>query len=92
MLFVRGQNLRFQYRGKQVANAARLDWIVEGVLSVQIAASEDVRPTDLAALETLHRLGGYREGMLVNFNVTTLRKGVRRVTLKRRSGGVGGRE
>lgn len=90
VLFERGEKLRFQYRGKQVENAARLDLLVEGVLLVQIAASEDVRPTDLAALETLLRLGGFREGMLVNFNVTTLRKGVHRVTLKRRPGGEGG--
>jgi hypothetical protein len=45
---------------------------------------------DLAGLETLLRLGGYREGMMVNFDVTTLRKGVHRVTLKRRAGEVEG--
>jgi hypothetical protein len=38
----------------------------------------------------LLRLGGYREGMMVNFDVTTLRKGVHRVTLKRRAGEVEG--
>lgn len=86
VLFVRGEKLRFLYRGKQVEDAARLDVLVEGVLLVQVVASEDVKPSDLVGLETLLRLGGYREGMLVNFNVTILRKGVHRVTLKRRVG------
>lgn len=85
--FIRGEKLRFLYRGKQVVDAARLDLLVEGVLLVQVAAQDEMKPTELAALETLLRLGGYREGMLVNFNVTTLRKGVHRVTLKRRTDG-----
>jgi GxxExxY protein len=86
--FVRGEKLRFQYRGKQVENAARLDLLVEGVLLVQVVAREEIKSVDLAGLETLLRLGGYREGMMVNFDVTTLRKGVHRVTLKRRAGEV----
>jgi GxxExxY protein len=84
--FVRGEKLRFLYRGKEVEDAARLDVLVEGVLLVQVIAREEVKAADLAGLETLLRLGGYREGMLINFHVTTLRKGVHRVTLKRRAG------
>lgn len=86
VMFFRGERLRFCYRGKEVEDAARLDLLVEGVLLVKVAAQEDVREADLAAMETLLRLGGYREGMLINFNVTTLRKGVHRVSLKRRPG------
>jgi GxxExxY protein len=88
--FVRGEKLRFQYLGKQVENAARLDLLVEGVLLVQVVAREEIKSVDLAGLETLLRLGGYREGMMVNFDVTILRKGVHRVTLKRRAGEVEG--
>jgi GxxExxY protein len=88
--FVRGEKLRFQYLGKQVENAARLDLLVEGVLLVQVVAREEIKSVDLAGLETLLRLGGYREGMMVNFDAIKLRKGVHRVTLKRRVGEVEG--
>lgn len=84
--FARGEKLRFQYRGKQVENAARMDLLVDGALLVQVVAREEIKSVDLAGLETLLRLGGFREGMMVNFDVTTLRKGVHRVTLKRRAG------
>jgi GxxExxY protein len=86
--FLRGEKLRFEYRGKQVEDAARIDVLVEGALVVQVVAREEITPLELAGLETLLRLGGYREGMLVNFAVTVLRKGVHRVTLKRRAAGV----
>ncbi len=83
--FARGAPLGFWYRGKRVEMAARLDFVVEESLLVQVLSREEVRPADLARLETLLRLGGLRSGMLVNFNVPALRKGVHRVTLKRRN-------
>lgn len=81
---VRGDPLEFSYRGKKVTGAARLDLVVEGVLLVQVLAQEEVRPVDLARVESLLKLSGLRSAMLVNFNVVVLRKGVHRVTLKRR--------
>ncbi len=82
--FARGAPLGFVYRGKRVEMAARLDFLVEEALLVQVLAQDDVQAADLARMETLLRLGGLRSGMLVNFNVPALRKGVHRVTLKRR--------
>jgi GxxExxY protein len=90
--FEQGQSLSFLYRGKQVEGGARLDLLVERVFLVQVLAADEVRATDLARMETLLRLSGLRHGMLVNFNVTALRKGVHRVTLKRRSGADGGED
>lgn len=87
--FVRGAPLGFWYRGKRVELAARLDFLVEDSLLVQVLSQEEVSPLDLARLETLLRLSGLRSGMLVNFNVPALRKGVHRITLKRRSEGDG---
>ena len=84
LAFQRGQALDFWYRGRQVKQAARVDFLVEDALVVLVTAGEEVRPAELAKVESLLRLGGWRAGMLVNFNVVTLRKGVHRVTLKRR--------
>jgi GxxExxY protein len=85
LVFVRGDSLTFDYRGKQVTGAARLDLVVEGALLVQVLAQDEVRTVDLARVEGLLRLSGLRSGLLVNFNVVALRKGVHRVTLKRRT-------
>ena len=82
----RGKALRFVYRGQTVDNAARLDFVVEEELLVQVLAVDEVLPSDLARTESLLRLANLRTGLLVNFNVPVLRKGVHRVNLKRRSG------
>ncbi len=82
--YARGEPLSFFYRGRPVKMAARLDLLVAGVLLVKVLAQEEVRPADLAQVESLLRLGGLRFGMAVNFQVSTLRKGVHRVTLRRR--------
>ena len=82
--FERGTDLRFAYRGRRVDAAARLDVVVEERLLVLVAAQDAVGTVDVARLESLLRLGGFRDGLLVNFNVTTLRKGVHRVKMKRR--------
>jgi hypothetical protein len=38
---------------------------------------------DKQKMETYLRLSGLRSGLLVNFNVPVLRKGVQRITMKR---------
>jgi len=83
--FRRGDPLRFRYRGKTVETAGRMDLVVEGGLLVQVCALREVTSTDVAGVEGYLRLSGLRLGLLVNFNVEVLRKGVHRVTLKRRS-------
>lgn len=85
LLFRRGDPLRFHYRGKAVEAAGRMDLVVEDGLLVQVFAAREVTSVDVAGVESYLRLSGLRLGLLVNFNVEVLRKGVHRVTLKRRS-------
>jgi GxxExxY protein len=83
--FKRGEPLRFLYRGREVSSAGRLDFVVQQELIVIVLSLAEVSPVDIARLESLLRLSGMRHGILVNFNVATLRKGVHRVTVKRRA-------
>lgn len=83
--YVTGKPLAFLYRGKKVQNTERLDFLVEDVLLVQVLAQAEVKPIDLVRVESVLRLSGLKFGLIVNFHVDVLRKGVHRVTLKRRS-------
>ena len=49
-----------------------------------IRAQEQVTALEKQQFESILRLSGLRGGLLVNFNVPVLRKGVHRVMLKRR--------
>ncbi|MDZ4288611.1 MAG: GxxExxY protein [Prosthecobacter sp.] len=81
--FERGKPLQFEYRGHQLSAAARLDFVVEGALVLLVQAGEETSALDKHKMETYLRLSGIRAGLLVNFNVSVLRKGIQRVTMKR---------
>lgn len=57
----------------------RIDILVEGKLVVEVKSSELLHPIHLAQTLTYLRLGDYRLGLLINFNVEILKQGVRRV-------------
>ena len=84
MDFRRAVPLDFTYREHEVRNAARLDFIVQDQLLLMIRAQEQVTALEKQQFESVLRLSGLRGGLLVNFNVSVLRKGVHRVMLKRR--------
>ncbi len=80
----RGELLSFEYQGQIVRNAARLDLVIEDTLLVQVLSAEVVSASERQKMETLLRLGGLKAGLLVNFNVPVMRKGIERFTVKRR--------
>jgi GxxExxY protein len=87
MPFERGTPLTFDYRGKRVKSVMRLDFIVGGELLVKVMSCKEVSDHDKLQMDTLLRLSRARTGLLVNFNVSVLRKGIHRVTLRRRADG-----
>ena len=65
------------YRGQSVGNALKIDLIVEGRLVVEVKAVERIHPVYIAQLITYLKLTGFPAGLLMNFNSTSLRAGLR---------------
>jgi GxxExxY protein len=59
----------------------RLDLRIEGQVIVELKSGEALCPLRVAVLLTQTRLSGHRLGLLINFNVTVLKEGVRRYIL-----------
>lgn len=85
-LLERGVHCRAQvelpvvYRGVKLDCGYRVDVLVEERVVVELKAVEKITPIDEAQLMTYMRLGGFKTGLLINFNVLLLRDGiVRRV-------------
>jgi GxxExxY protein len=78
MAFRREVPVPIEYKGVRLACSYRLDIVVEDVV-VELKAIDDILSIHLAQLITYLKLGNYRVGLLVNFNVASLRRGVRRV-------------
>jgi GxxExxY protein len=67
------------YDGIRLEAGLRLDLVVESCIIVETKAVEKLIPVFDAQLLTYLRLTGYTLGFLVNFNVTLIKDGLRRV-------------
>jgi GxxExxY protein len=78
--FLRELPLPVRYKGVKLDCGYRLDVVVADAVVVEVKAVESITPLHEAQLLTYLRLGGWKVGLLINFNVPLLRDGiVRRV-------------
>lgn len=57
----------------------RLDLLVERKVVIEIKAADDLCSNHLAQVLTYLKLGNFRLGLLINFNVPLLKNGIRRL-------------
>lgn len=57
----------------------RIDILVENSLVLELKSIERLADIHLAQILTYMKLGGYRFGLLINFNVLRLKDGIKRV-------------
>jgi GxxExxY protein len=67
------------FMGEQLNNAYCMDLLVEGCVVVELKAVSKLDPVHSAQLNTYLRFSGCKVGLLINFNVTRLVDGLRRV-------------
>ena len=71
--------LPVSYKQVKLEAGYRVDLLVEKRVIVEIKAVEQVAPIHKAQLLTYLKLSNLKVGLLINFNVDVLRKGVNRV-------------
>ncbi len=71
--------LPLAYRGVQLECGYRLDLLVEDAIVVELKAVEALAGLHSAQLISYLKLSGCKVGLLINFNVQSLRNGIRRV-------------
>lgn len=57
----------------------RIDILVENMVVVEIKSVESLNEVHLAQILTYVKLGNYKLGLLINFNVDLLKQGIKRV-------------
>ncbi len=67
------------YREVYLDCGYRLDLLVEGEVIVEIKSMDSLAPIHEAQLMSYLKLSGCRVGLLINFNVTVLKDGIRRI-------------
>jgi len=73
--------LPLQYKGMRLDCGYRIDILVQDLVPVELKAINALAPIHDAQLLTYLRLGGWKVGLLINFNVAMLKDGIRRRVL-----------
>lgn len=71
--------IAFDYKGHRVAGRLRIDLLVNECVVVELKAVEHLNAVCLAQVITYLKISGYPAGLLMNFNATTLRAGLKRL-------------
>ena len=77
--FRRQVSLPLIYKGVRLESGYRLDMIVKDLVVLELKAIEHVLPVHEVQLLTYLRLTGKWLGLLLNFHVTVLQRGIRRI-------------
>ena len=67
------------YKDVQIDCGYRVDLLVEDAVVVELKAVEKLRPIHEAQVLSYLKLSGRHVGLLINFNVTLLKDGIRRL-------------
>lgn len=68
-----------EHRGLKIPRAYVLDMLVENRVIVEVKRVETITDVHIAQILTYLRLTGIAVGLILNFNVASLRDGIRRV-------------
>jgi GxxExxY protein len=79
--FERQVPLPVEFKGLRLDCGYRLDLLVAKTVVVEIKAVESLLSIHEAQLLTYLKLGGWKVGLLINFNVSALKNGIRRRVL-----------
>ena len=79
--FEREKPLLLEYKGAKLECGYRLDFLVADMVVVEIKASDSLLPIHQAQLLTYMKLGGWKVGLLINFQVPVLKNGIKRLVL-----------
>ena len=79
--FEREKPLLLEYKGAKLECGYRLDFVVADTVVVEIKAADSLLPIHQSQLLTYMKLGGWKVGLLINFHVPVLKKGIKRLVL-----------
>ncbi|HEU5459141.1 MAG TPA: GxxExxY protein [Pyrinomonadaceae bacterium] len=79
--YERELSLPLEYKGLRLNCGYRADFLVDDAVVVETKAIEVIAPVHEAQLLTYMRLGNWKVGLLINFNVLVLKTGICRKVL-----------
>ena len=75
------KELPIDYKGVRIDSGYRIDLIIENSIIVELKSVDKILPIYEAQLLTYMKLAGIKIGLLINFDETTLKEGIKRFVL-----------
>lgn len=79
--FERQKPIPIEYKGVRLNCGYRVDIMVENKVILELKCVDEISPIYEAQLLTYLKLSGIKVGFILNFNVSTMRDGIRRMIL-----------
>jgi GxxExxY protein len=76
----RERHVPIVYRGQTIRGRLRIDLFVEDQVIVEVKSAERSNPVFMAQLVTYLKLTGMPAGLLMNFNLSTMKAGLKRAS------------
>ena len=77
----RQKTLPIEYKGIKIENGYRLDIVVEDQVIIELKSVDTLLPIHTAQLLTYLKLSKIKHGLLINFNVKSLKEGIKRYVM-----------
>ena len=77
--------LPIEYKSLKIDNAFRLDLLVADSVVIELKAVDNLSPVHAAQLLSYLKLGHYKLGFLLNFNVVHMKDGIKRMVNGRKT-------
>ena len=77
--FERQKPIEVRYKGTLLGCGFKMDFLVGGLVVVELKAVERIAPIHEAQVLNYLKLTGFKLGMLLNFNVTRMTDGIQRI-------------
>ena len=81
IMFERKRSITLSYKGVPLETTDEIDLLVGERVAVSTRAISSIQPVHECALLSQLRFGGWRLGLLINFNTILLKQGIRRIVL-----------
>ena len=81
LVFERQKQLPLVYKGIQMESGFRVDFLVGGLVIVELKAVDRLLPIHDAQVLTYLKLTNCKLGLLLNFNVLMMKHGIKRIAL-----------
>ncbi|HOW38953.1 MAG TPA: GxxExxY protein [Bacteroidales bacterium] len=78
---IKQKSMPLIYQEKKLDMGYRIDLLVEDKVILEIKSVECINPVHIAQIMTYLKLSGCRVGFLINFNVESLKEGIKRIII-----------